>query len=438
MPVVTEYTPVPKEIDISNHTESVSVAVKKLHPREKEYIEAGLKPEEIREKERTTEYHIPAHQRFFIWNAEQQNKLIDTLIRGYPIPDIIISDTGHRGDPKQIEDGQQRLTTLWRYFHNLFPYTPPELKDSPNPPQIYYSEIPKKAKGNNKLLSDIDPDAKRRLEDYPLKIKQITNSGDKSFLDKISEIFERLNAGKPLADGDKFWNRKNTSVVTRAIQLGQDERLVDLLKSVFNLDITKLLQSKGKPAPKTQLCALVGMILGLVIPVTYDFSDAKKVWPDIMTTSFLKVCEVLNLEITDEQYENAVLGLETICLAIKNAPQGDMGSITPKHNASFNRHLGVMIYDWREKTELYEDSIIPEDSEEVQDYLTLWGKIIGYFQLFEEYNDVEVTKCNIAHKEHPIQNIYLGKDRPNKNTDIGKNIIQRHGRMMELYPDWID
>ena len=30
--------------------------------------------------------------------------------------------------------------------------------------------------------------------------------------EKISEIFERLQEGKPLADGDKIWNRKEKSI----------------------------------------------------------------------------------------------------------------------------------------------------------------------------------------------------------------------------------
>jgi len=419
-----------KEIDISYQSETVISAVNKLYPRQKDYMDARYTIEEFEAAESNTEYHIPDHQRFYVWSKKQQNDLIDTLLRGYPIPDIIISTTSRRGDPKEIEDGQQRLTTLWRYMHNLFPYTPLEYIDHPNSPLIYYSDIPTRVTGNTKSLDDMDPDAKRRLEEYSLKIKLITNYGPESLISKISDIFERLNSGKSLADGDKLWNRKDKLVVARAIQMGQDEDTKGLLLSVFKLDISKIMTSTGKAIAKTPLCTLVGLILGLTFPREFDFRDDKKHWPDVMTTSFPKICAFLDMEITDTQYDNAIIGLKTICQAIRQAPTPrDSNRISCKHNASFNRHLGVMVYDWREETSEYEDleEGIPDDAEEITRYSERWRNIIGDFQDSED---------NLDDHDHPITGMYINGDRKNKNTDIGKNIIQRHGQIQILYNQW--
>lgn len=426
-----------KKIDSCTTSIMLISLIRMFHPRWNEYKEAKYNESEIQVRERETEYHIPEHQRFYVWNHKQQSCLIDTLISNYPIPDVIISSSNIRGEPSYIEDGQQRLTTVWRYMHNLFAFTPKHMLNKPNPPKIFYNKIPKKERGNTMLLEDIDPQAKRRLEEYLVNIKTIKNYGESDFTDKITEIFERLNSGKPLADGDKIWNRKDKRVVEIAIRLGSDNRIKDYLISVFSIDISKITKNDAKATPKKPLCTLVGIVLGLSIPLNYDMKNEKKNWADVMTTSYPKISNFLDIEISDEYYELIILGLETICEAIKDASQGGNYQISNSHNCSFNRHLGIMIYDWRLKTQGWksEDDIIDNV---IDDYLEYWQGIIEFFQPYN-YNikDNEGNKFDLDHPKHPISGLYIEGDRPNKNNDIGKNIKQRYDQLQKNYPQWI-
>jgi hypothetical protein len=377
--------------------------------------------------EQETQYHIPKHQRFYVWTKKQQNDFIDTIIKNFPIPDVIVSFTGKRGDARQIEDGQQRLTTLWRYYHNLFGFTPP---DGPSNVKIYYNTKPQKSDENCFLLGEVSPDAKRRLDDYQLQIKMITNYGDpETFVDKISEIFERLQAGKPLADGDKIWNRRSKRVPVIAIRLGIDEELIPLVNRTFKINIPKIINSEGKALPKKPLCTMVGIVLGMAIPKNYVMHTSE-LWPGVMTTSYSKVCYYLDIKIKDSYYDVIKLGIKTICEILEEAPVGESENgrsnrISSSHNSSFNRHLGIMIYDWRER--IGDIQTVEEIEESVLDeYVEFWTDVIGRIQITNPDLD----------RNMDFDSIYINKDRPNKNSDIGKNIIQRHSKLLAVCDDW--
>ncbi|MED4534736.1 DUF262 domain-containing protein [Metabacillus fastidiosus] len=62
----------------------------------------------------------PEFQRKFVWNDEHKEKFIETLLKGLPIPEIYIAQSGI--DVEKIEtqevvvDGQQRLSTILQYI----------------------------------------------------------------------------------------------------------------------------------------------------------------------------------------------------------------------------------------------------------------------------------------------------------------------------------
>jgi hypothetical protein len=61
----------------------------------------------------------PPFQRYAVWRAVARSSLIDSLLRGYPIPALFLQD---RSDPKTftrrlvVVDGQQRLRTILGYL----------------------------------------------------------------------------------------------------------------------------------------------------------------------------------------------------------------------------------------------------------------------------------------------------------------------------------
>ena len=57
----------------------------------------------------------PKYQRNQVWNQNAKSYLIDTIVRGYPIPQIFVRQTidiNTRQTFREIIDGQQRLTTI--------------------------------------------------------------------------------------------------------------------------------------------------------------------------------------------------------------------------------------------------------------------------------------------------------------------------------------
>lgn len=73
----------------------------------------------------------PDHQRYYIWSGDTEQGLIDTILRGYPIPPIWLwchrNDQGR--DIWEVIDGQQRLTCITRYKDNVFPFRGAGLPD---------------------------------------------------------------------------------------------------------------------------------------------------------------------------------------------------------------------------------------------------------------------------------------------------------------------
>lgn len=58
----------------------------------------------------------PSYQREYIWSNPDSQKLIESVLRGIPLPSIILASmSGDKSDKLQIVDGKQRLTSLLRF-----------------------------------------------------------------------------------------------------------------------------------------------------------------------------------------------------------------------------------------------------------------------------------------------------------------------------------
>jgi hypothetical protein len=71
----------------------------------------------------------PDFQRKFVWTHDHQQAFLDTIINGYPFPEIYVCqgdiDISALRTTQQVIDGQQRLTTIKRYIEGVSdkPYT---------------------------------------------------------------------------------------------------------------------------------------------------------------------------------------------------------------------------------------------------------------------------------------------------------------------------
>lgn len=66
----------------------------------------------------------PDFQRKFVWTHEHQEQFLDTILNGYPFPEIYVCqgkvDTKKLRTSQKVIDGQQRLTTIKNYVEGSF------------------------------------------------------------------------------------------------------------------------------------------------------------------------------------------------------------------------------------------------------------------------------------------------------------------------------
>lgn len=132
----------------------------------------------------------PPYQRKNVWTAKKQQALLDSLIRRYYVPRIVIREVrlSEQDVKKEIIDGQQRIYTVQRFFRDELPL-PATLKDiSEELPHKRYSELPTEVRKfvDKELSFDVDI------------VKNIDNPKNREHQSTAATIFWRLQQGESL------------------------------------------------------------------------------------------------------------------------------------------------------------------------------------------------------------------------------------------------
>ena len=116
----------------------------------------------------------PDFQRKFVWTHEHQEEFLDTILKGYPFPEIYVcqgeTDIKKLITKKKVIDGQQRLTTIKNYIENSFEKV---LKIIPS-------------------FEDLTEDEKESFLSYEIVVRDIGKVKDSI----VKEIFRRINLTK--------------------------------------------------------------------------------------------------------------------------------------------------------------------------------------------------------------------------------------------------
>ena len=156
-------------------------------------------------EESTLSYRIPAHQRFPSWSLPKKQRLVESVLKDYPIHAFIMI----RQDMNYsfVEDGQTRMTSLHEFIMDVFPCETGTI-------------------GAGKKFSELPSKMQQAFLNYQVTIESFNATSTSE--DEMSDIFERLNSGKPLSDNDKFHARMNTPVLAFALEIkGHPELRVD-------------------------------------------------------------------------------------------------------------------------------------------------------------------------------------------------------------------
>lgn len=127
-----------------------------------------------------------AVQRGFVWDLNRKSLLIHSMIVGYPIPAFYAAKNSNGYD---MLDGKQRSNTIHEYINNDFALSDlPEIETEDNSALdisgLEFSQLPEEIQDT--------------IKDYSLTIYYFDGITD----DEITEMFYRLNNGKPLSSFD--------------------------------------------------------------------------------------------------------------------------------------------------------------------------------------------------------------------------------------------
>ncbi len=117
----------------------------------------------------------PKFQRNSVWLPAAKSYLIDSILRGYPVPKLLLRtnvDRDNRRTIRDVVDGQQRLKTIIDFAGGRFVLGP------------------KAAEFQGLRYSDLEDEQKDGFLSYKLTCEQLINASD----DDVLEVFVRINS----------------------------------------------------------------------------------------------------------------------------------------------------------------------------------------------------------------------------------------------------
>ncbi len=158
----------------------------------------------------------PEYQRGAVWTAAQKKRLIDSVLRGYPLPIIYLHhikrEVGKLVSQRyEVIDGQQRITALAEYHEGAFKLFDPnaDAQEARFPEFIKRQPCP----WARLQWRDLPEDAREQFLGTELAIVRIETHDD----NEARDLFVRLQAGMPLNSQEKrdAWPGHFTDFVLR-------------------------------------------------------------------------------------------------------------------------------------------------------------------------------------------------------------------------------
>jgi hypothetical protein len=139
----------------------------------------------------------PEYQRGLAWSKKQQQLLVDSVLRGYPLPRFYFAleeatdPLGNKTTAFQIIDGYQRILALSGYLADHWALLDPKKERATFPRAI--ADAPCRWAG--KLFSDLSADLQSALRDTALPVVLIEQFDSP---DEVRDLFIRLQSGTAL------------------------------------------------------------------------------------------------------------------------------------------------------------------------------------------------------------------------------------------------
>jgi Protein of unknown function DUF262 len=139
----------------------------------------------------------PAFQRMFRWSPEQQSRLIESMLLGLPIPQIVLFQ--REDGVLELIDGLQRVSSIIRFITGKTPHEAEE--DQEQSAALVGCDILPSLNGERFL--DLEPVLQLELKRRTLRAIVIRRTNDPNLR---YEMFKRLNAGGSPAEAHEVRN----------------------------------------------------------------------------------------------------------------------------------------------------------------------------------------------------------------------------------------
>lgn len=143
----------------------------------------------------------PEFQRNLVWNENHKESFIDTILKGYPFPEIYIAQSGVDFETLQTQqvvvDGQQRLSTIIQYVSNeLVCKTIPKFQDLEEQDIIDFLGYGVSVISLGNASSETIKEVFRRINQTKYSLNQIEIQNayyDGEFISTAKDILDRFN-----------------------------------------------------------------------------------------------------------------------------------------------------------------------------------------------------------------------------------------------------
>lgn len=278
------------------------------------------------------------YQRGAVWNEPQQKKLIDSVMRGYPLPLIYLHHkvrtiAGMRNEGLEIIDGQQRINALYRFSEGAFKLFDP-VKDDKQARFPNFIKAKPCPWAQQDFLS-LSAELRKKFLETSLNVVKVTTDDE----DEARDLFIRLQAGLPLNAQEKrdAWPGGFTQLV---LQLAGKKEITRYPGNDFFRSLVKI-KSTDRGEVR-QLCAQICML----------------VFSRLETGSFT---DIGTQDVDDFYYRNLDFNLSDprvarVTRVLNLAVQQFSGQLTPKFRAHEAIHivllLDSLVHDYSKSWEL--------------------------------------------------------------------------------------
>ncbi len=241
------------------------------------------------------------YQRKLVWFIEEKQRLIDSILKGYPIPLILLAektDSANRGK-YEIIDGIQRLNAIFTFIENAFDYEGKyfDVNEFTRAKQLADEGEFEPATGQ--LL--LSPEECANILDYQLAITIYPTTDE----NRITDVFGRINSGGRQLSAQEQRQAGVVSEFSKLVRTLASELRGDVSKDILllsdmpeiSVDSMKQPHGYGIQAEQTPWCRQ-----GIMSVKQLKESEDEQVVADIATSILMNEPIPASKELFDKYY----------------------------------------------------------------------------------------------------------------------------------------